>query len=541
MKRIGGTGSDEGQALTTDQDNNIYLTGYINGTADLNSDNDTTGPGETTTSPYGNDDIFLSKWSATGTHLWSERIGGTSDDYGYALTTDQDNNLYLTGRVYDTADLNSDGDTTDPGETTASPYGSNDIFLSKWSATGTHLWSERIGGTSDDYGQALTTDQDNNIYLTGYINGTADLNSDNDTTDPGETTASPYGNNDIFLSKWSATGTHLWSERIGGASTDYGQALTTDQNNNIYLTGVANGAADLNGNGDLVDGEENVAYPYASDDIILLRFSNDHQIATGSLEITDDTGTITFATSTSYHVFNTGSSTGFLVELTASNLGDCDNLVISWGGASTTGAITGYSLLPYGQPSPAHHNAGSIITVSDHPLGQVANGWQNQTRVSDLIHYRFRLTPASGQSFALGTTTLALSGISGLRSADIISAKLQLDSNSDGRPDPIWPQSAGQASISGANGTLVFPPITGYSLDKATDFLVSFSLSELRTQNEGLVGLDGNISVQGNVSIQVGQGTPLIPAAMSIDLDTLENQTCSLNTSGTSSPALHQR
>ncbi|QQS60844.1 MAG: SBBP repeat-containing protein [Candidatus Moraniibacteriota bacterium] len=273
--RLGGAGYDYGYSITTDADGNVLVTGSVNDTADLNGDGDTTDPNETTASPYGGDDAFISVFDASGTNLWYTRLGGAGYDYGYSITTDADGNVLVTGSVNDTADLNGDGDTTDPNETTASPYGGDDAFISVFDASGTNLWYTRLGGAGYDYGYSITTDADGNVLVTGSVNDTADLNGDGDTTDPNETTASPYGGDDAFISVFDASGTNLWYTRLGGAGYDYGYSITTDADGNVLVTGSVNDTADLNGDGDTTDPNETTASPYGGDDAFISVFSYD--------------------------------------------------------------------------------------------------------------------------------------------------------------------------------------------------------------------------------------------------------------------------
>ncbi|MFW9854908.1 MAG: SBBP repeat-containing protein [Candidatus Thorarchaeota archaeon] len=97
------------------------------------------------------------------------------------------------------------------------------------------VWSTFLGGASGDLGYALALDTADNVYVTGH---TADSIPDFPTT-PGAFNTSHSGFDDVFVAKFSANGTRLlYSTFIGGSGPDFGYALTLDNANNTYLTGL---------------------------------------------------------------------------------------------------------------------------------------------------------------------------------------------------------------------------------------------------------------------------------------------------------------
>jgi len=91
----------------------------------------------------------------TTTSHWTKQLGTTSSDYGYSVTTDSSDNIYVTG--YTSGDL--DGNTSS---------GYNDIFLVKYNSSGTKQWTKQLGTSSSDCGNGVTTDSSGNIYVTGW-------------------------------------------------------------------------------------------------------------------------------------------------------------------------------------------------------------------------------------------------------------------------------------------------------------------------------------------------------------------------------------
>ena len=71
----------------------------------------------------GSSDIFLVKYDSTGEKLWTNLLGTSSDDYGFGVTVDSSDNIYVTGYTAGGLDNNSNS-------------GSLDIFLVKFNSDG---------------------------------------------------------------------------------------------------------------------------------------------------------------------------------------------------------------------------------------------------------------------------------------------------------------------------------------------------------------------------------------------------------------------
>jgi hypothetical protein len=84
--------------------------------------------------------------------------------------------------------------------------GYTDIFLAQYSASGAHIWSKRLGALTG-YGNAIAVDASRNVVVTGYFQGTANFD--------GQSLTSSVGSSDVFVSKYSSAGAHVWTERFG--------------------------------------------------------------------------------------------------------------------------------------------------------------------------------------------------------------------------------------------------------------------------------------------------------------------------------------
>jgi hypothetical protein len=112
----------------------------------------------------GSFDLFLAKFSPTGAHLWSRSFGNTGLDIGYSVATDAFGNIVMAGAFQGTVDF---------GKGALTSAGLRDIIVAKYSGTGTPLWTQRFGGTSDDYAYGVSVGSAGNVAAVGVFQGAA--------------------------------------------------------------------------------------------------------------------------------------------------------------------------------------------------------------------------------------------------------------------------------------------------------------------------------------------------------------------------------
>jgi len=277
-KQLGTSSNDLGMDVTTDSSGNIYVTGYTGGGLDGNTNS-------------GSYDIILVKYNSSGTKQWTKQLGTSSEDWGYGVTTDLSGNIYLTGGTGGELD----GNTNSTGE--------EDIFLIKFNSSGTKQWTKELVTSSNDSGYGVTTDSSGNIYLTGDTGGGLDGNTNS-------------GNKDIFLIKYSSSGTKQWTKQLGTSSNDHGWKVTTDSSGNIYVTGWTEGGLDGNTSS-------------GSDDIFLVKYNSSgtkqwtKQLGTSSNDVGMDV-----TTDSSGNIYVTGYTGGGLDGNT--NSGEWDIFLIKY-------------------------------------------------------------------------------------------------------------------------------------------------------------------------------------------------------------------
>jgi hypothetical protein len=229
-KSMGGTGDDFGNALATDANGNVYTTGEFSGTADFDP-----GAGTLSLTSNGNVDVFIQKLDANGNFQWATNIGGVNPDRGFGITTDATGNVYTTGLFVGTVDF-------DPGAGALNLTSTQlDAFIQKLDASGNLVWAKSMGGSSWDVGQSISIDANGNVLTTGYFSTTADF-------DPGVGVANitSSGGRDIFVQKLDVDGNFIWVKKMGGSSDDFGYAIDTDAQGNVYSTGEFTSTADFN-------------------------------------------------------------------------------------------------------------------------------------------------------------------------------------------------------------------------------------------------------------------------------------------------------
>src|SRR5262249_31267963 len=196
---IGGAGVDKGLAIAVDSQGSAYVTGVT--TSDPASLHVVVGPKLTRScsDPGGScsdADDFVARVKPDGTGVnYLGYIGGSGDDWGFAIAVDSVGNAYVTGMTFSPDFPVSGG----PG---LALHGSEDAFVTKVKADGTGLvWSGYIGGADIDAGIGITLDAAGSAYVVGFTRS-----SDLAVTD-GSSFKGGTASGDAFVAKVKADGT----------------------------------------------------------------------------------------------------------------------------------------------------------------------------------------------------------------------------------------------------------------------------------------------------------------------------------------------
>jgi hypothetical protein len=221
---LGGESAQQPWAMTIDDSLNAYLTGYTYSQYFPI----TNGAYQSTIKEHC--DIFVTKLNPTGTGLiFSTYIGGDQWDWGRAIATDKEGNVFITGDTWSSYNY-----PTTPGAfQTTYGGGASDIIVTKLNPTGSSvLYSTFIGGNLSEAGQSIAVDSAGNAYFTG---GTYSPNYPTTAGAFQTTLGGTYYN--AFITKLNSSGTGLvYSTYIGGSNT-YAYSLALDRTGNVFITG----------------------------------------------------------------------------------------------------------------------------------------------------------------------------------------------------------------------------------------------------------------------------------------------------------------
>ncbi|MBL7943702.1 MAG: hypothetical protein JNM00_13095 [Flavobacteriales bacterium] len=219
---IGGSDTDSGTSVDVDNAGRVLLVGATYAAIDVDP-----GPGVSNVPLTGSMDIYVALYAADGSVLVGFNIGSTGwDGYGEGQFT-PDGNFVVAGTISGAADF-------DPGAgtTTLTPIGNKDIFIAKYALDGSLIWAKNIGGTGEDYPDALEVDFSSSVIIGGWFTGPADF-------DPGAGVANQVstGATDNFIAKYDATGNYVWSLKYGSTGGETCYDLETDDAGDVYACG----------------------------------------------------------------------------------------------------------------------------------------------------------------------------------------------------------------------------------------------------------------------------------------------------------------
>lgn len=217
--QIDGFSFSTADAVKLDDAGNIYLCGGFSSISDFDP---TIGVHEEN-SIQGNDGYVL-KWGPGGAFNWVRTYHGTFGDVHV-----DDLCLDNSGNVISTGNFNFDIDFSGAPLTATS----NDAFMVKFDGNGGLQWVRQFTAVQFARGAGITTDDDGNIYSTGFYMVAVDM-------DPGPNvfTLDASTNSEVpYINKLSPAGDLIWAVDLEGVSGAKGYGIAVDALGSVYSAG----------------------------------------------------------------------------------------------------------------------------------------------------------------------------------------------------------------------------------------------------------------------------------------------------------------
>jgi uncharacterized repeat protein (TIGR01451 family) len=212
MTFLGGSGADSGRDIAVDGNGDVYVVGTAGGTWGSPVD------------PYPVDEWyspFVGKLDSDGTLQWHTYWGDGGLSSGRGLSVDDDGDVYVVGICYGTW-----GSPVDPY------LGGTEACVAKLDTNGARQWNTFLGSADSDGGSAIAVGENGSVYVTGYSYATWGA-----PIDPHD--GSHY---DVFVAGLgSDDGVRQWNTFAGFAGTSYGNAITVDWTDSLFVAGESKG------------------------------------------------------------------------------------------------------------------------------------------------------------------------------------------------------------------------------------------------------------------------------------------------------------
>lgn len=223
---LGGTGTDNAEAIAVDAAGNAYVTGQT-----YSTDFPTFAAIQALSGGNQDSDAFVTEINSTGSALvYSTYLGGSSMDWGNAIALDASGDAYVAGFTRST-DF--------PLASSLQPVcggcpGFADAFIAELAPNGSSLlYSTYLGGSGDDQAAGIAVDSGGSIYVSGFTYST-----DFPITPGTYQTTLTTGQSAAFVTKIAPGFSSLtWSTHLEGPGLNYGRSIAVDTGN-VFVAGL---------------------------------------------------------------------------------------------------------------------------------------------------------------------------------------------------------------------------------------------------------------------------------------------------------------
>jgi len=213
QKTLGGTHNDEAYSIKQTTDGGYIVAGYT-----ASTDGDVTGN-------HGVTDYWIVKLDDSGNLVWQKSLGGPASDLANCVQLTSDGGYIVTG-----SSSSNSGDVT-------FNHGFSDNWVVKLDSAGTIIWQKALGGSNQDFGNAIEQTADG-----GYIS------IGNTRSNDGQITGW-HGGLDVWVTKQDANGDLVWQKSLGGTLDDGGYSIKQTPDHGFIAAGFStSNDGDVTGN-----------------------------------------------------------------------------------------------------------------------------------------------------------------------------------------------------------------------------------------------------------------------------------------------------
>lgn len=219
-------------AAHLDAEGSLVIAGNYDGNTDFDP-----GPSLDWRSSTSTPDVFVSKYAADGSYLWTQTFGYIGFDSAFRVEVDSANDIVLAGSFRNTVDF-------DPGDGvdlhTATIPGAT--FVSKYHSDGTYAWTRTYQMDVVGVHTPLAVDGERNIWLAG---GYVIAYSDWIDFDPTEGTDIHASKPETFVTKLEADGSYGGTFFLSSTDRCTAHSIVADDLGGLLLGGLFSGTVDF--------------------------------------------------------------------------------------------------------------------------------------------------------------------------------------------------------------------------------------------------------------------------------------------------------
>jgi hypothetical protein len=201
-------------SISIDDQNNVYLTGFLMGLSsfgnfNLDNSNDSSSGGG----------ILIVKYDSLGTCLWAKSEGSWLSQ-AHLIQANNNEGIYIAGIINDTSTIGTATISEDNGRS----------FIAKFDTAGVFQWIDQLSPYLDV--NQIAIDEFSNIYYTGFFLTTASFGS--------FTLNALHNNGDLFMVRYNKLGTCLWAKSVTGRGNKNFMTSTTNKEQKLIVAGYYN-------------------------------------------------------------------------------------------------------------------------------------------------------------------------------------------------------------------------------------------------------------------------------------------------------------